>query len=658
MSAFAPSLPLVADTLHFMFKPPEQVAVHAWASHTIVAPDGPRAGHFWDPGLTPYVPEILDVLAADSDAELWNHIVVRKSVQVGLSVMGIIWVAFLASQEANVHIGYALPTLDVLRNFNRDKMQPVLEQSPVLARLLKPIIARSSQGSTQSTKDFANRSKIHLINANSAVQLRVRTFKYGVADEVDGWDEDLADEGSAFRLFEGRFTSFHATRDWRILEISTPTIAGASRITASFEAGDQRFWHVRCPHCDSEFVFEFKHLKFNRRPPYEAHYVAQCCGSIIQHHEKGDLVRNGRFIALNPEGVWPSFHIDALSSLITTWDDVARQWWQDYQTDAGRKTFWNNVLGLAYEVRGDAPDHQRLMERREDYRENHIPPKGLLLVAGADIQHRGIWVEIVAYGADRQSWTVSARYLEGETTDHERGAFALLDGVYTEKFADAFGGVREIDAMAIDAGDATGGRANQVYSFARSRSRAFAVKGMPGWTTPAIGTPTPVDISLRGKKLKRGAMLWPVGTWGLKGEFYADLRKSGRAAGLEADPAGYCHFGAFLDENYFKQLTDEYLADEMIRGRSRRVWKEISGQNHLLDCRVYALAVADYLGLTRMTPDGWRRLAQRRSVPLDAIEGDLFAPEPIAAERAAERAAKNTKPKRSFEELAAEMQGG
>jgi phage terminase large subunit GpA-like protein len=62
-------------------------------------------------------------------------------------------------------------------------------------------------------------------------------------------------------------------------------------------------------------------------------------------------------------------------------------------------------------VRGDAPDWQRLFERREDYAENTVPPLGLLLVAGADVQHSGIWLEVVAFAPDRQSWTVSARFL-------------------------------------------------------------------------------------------------------------------------------------------------------------------------------------------------------------------------------------------------------
>ena len=38
-------------------------------------------------------------------------------------------------------------------------------------------------------------------------------------------------------------------------------------------------------------------------------------------------------------------------------------------------------------------------------------------------------------------------------------------------------------------------------------------------------------------------------------------------------PPGYCHFGRFLDENYFKQITSEVLDEEVYRGRARKVWR-------------------------------------------------------------------------------------
>jgi phage terminase large subunit GpA-like protein len=220
-----------------------------------------------------------------------------------------------------------------------------------------------------------------------------------------------------------------------------------------------------------------------------------------------------------------------------------------------QKTLDNLTFGVAHEQRGDAPDVARLMERREDYPQGIVPADGLIFVCGADVQHNGIWYEAVAYGDDKQSWSIEHRFLEGDTTDPTRGAFLQLAEVYDRGFPDAFGGTRLIEALAVDAGD--GGRSNQVYAWCAKRHRAFAIKGQPGWTTPAIGTPTPVSITLKGKKIKGKAMVWPVGTYSLKGTYYDNLRKDGARAGKEIDPPGYCHHHQGCDENFFRQQTAE-----------------------------------------------------------------------------------------------------
>ena len=195
---------------------------------------------------------------------------------------------------------------------------------------------------------------------------------------------------------------------------------------------------------------------------------------------------------------------------------------------------------------------------------------------------------------------------------------------------------RRLDALAID----TGYRTHVVYAWARRQAHRInpntgaavvhPVKGIEGWGRPAIGTPSLVDIDLDGAKILKGSKVWPIGTWPLKGAFYADLHKLGLKSGQPADPEGYCHFGTWLDENYFKQITAEYLADEAFRGRTRKVWKITSSErgNHLLDCRIYNLALAEYLGLSSTTQAEWAALARRRGMPDAAIVNDLFAPRP------------------------------
>jgi phage terminase large subunit GpA-like protein len=628
------ALPIVAGVLAAILSPPAPVTPSAWAAQNLIAPEGPQAGGRWDPALTPYVPAMIDPLGPDGTC---NMVVVRKSAQTGISLAGIA-LAGSYIDRAPCRIGYALPTIDLVQEFNAEKLSPSIDDTPALRRKVRPQTSRSATGSTSTRKKYPG-GALSLINANSAPDLKSRSLKVGIADEVDAWPATVGEDGDPFELFLDRFISFHASGDWRLLVMSTPTMAGASRIDHLFQDGDQRFWRVRCPGCATEMTFEFQHLKFNRAPPYQAHYVAPCCGTVIDHHLKAPLVRAGRFVATNADGRYPSFHIDALSSMVETWDKIAEAWWRVHGNPNKERAFFNSQLGQPYQMKGDAPDWERLMERREDYAEGRVPPAALLLVGAADIQHSGIWCEVVGFGADRQSWTVTARFLDGDTTDHDRGAWLKLAEIYDTAFADAFGGTRRIEALAVDAGD--GGRANQAYAWTRTRHRAHAIHGRPGWTTPAIGAPTKVDVTIRGKRRRGGALLWPVGIWSLTGDLYAYLRKTGRTAGAETDPPGYCHFGAWLDANFFRQLTAKYLADEMFRGRVRKTWKNHQPDDHFLDCRVYAMAMAEKLGLSRMTPVQWVQLAGRLGVPRQLAEPDLLAPEAerIAADVSAEAGA-------------------
>jgi phage terminase large subunit GpA-like protein len=624
MKNFPKALPLIAGIFAAMLAPGEPVVPSAWGAKNLTVVDGPRAGGKWDPTLSPYVAPIVDILGPEGPE---NFVVVRKSSQTGLSE-GAILLTGSYVDRAPCRIGYAVQTTEALAEFNKEKLAPTIAQSPALAKKVRPQTSRSANGSTERTKRFPGGS-LSLINGNSAADLKSRTLKVGIADEVDSWPDDIGDDGDPLDLFKARFISFHASGDWRLLVLSTPQVLGTSRIDGLFKAGDQRFWHVPCPACDEKIVLNFKHLKFERKPPYAAHYVAQCCGHPIEHHEKSNLVRAGEFIATNPEGLYPSFHVDALISQVTTWDKIAETWWAAQGNEKKLRVFYNTWLGLPFEIRGDAPDHIRLFERRGGYEPGHIPAGGLLLTCGVDVQHSGIWVEVVAYGQDAQSWTIHHEFFEGDTTDPERGAFAKLAAFYEMKFPDAYGRLCAIDAIAVDAGD--GGRFNQVLAWCRGRPRTFAIKGRPGWQVPAVGTPTTVDITLAGRKIARGAAVWPVGTWSLKATWYADLRKIGGLEGQEAFPAGYCHFHSQTDERYFRQMTSEYLGTATIKGRTSRVWKE-TGPNHLLDCRIYARAMAEYLGLSRMTPEEWAIIVRDRGAP--EPEPDLFAPDPLKAQSA------------------------
>ncbi|MBZ7923118.1 phage terminase large subunit family protein [Ensifer adhaerens] len=621
---------VIAATLAAAIMPPEKVDAVQYARNNVVVPDGPRSGDTWDDSLTPHIREPLLMTMVESGH---NEIAVRKSAQTGFTTLLLCSAAYTIAQDP-CRMMIVQPTTNALAEFNREKLTVMLQQSKALKKLVRDQTSRSGEGSTALAKRFPGGS-LKLAIANSAADLRSSTIKKAFCDEIDEYPDDLDGQGDPFGMIEARQESFLASGDWFRAYVSTPTVKGSSKIDDKFMAGDQRYWNMPCPGCGAHFKFEFdrRYFKFNDAFPHDPYYATPCCGSIVQSHEKVSLYRKGKWIAeASRPGAYPSYHFDALTSPFVPWEKIAERFVACNGDPQKLKTFFNLTLGLPFDMKGDAPDHVRLMERRETgLKRGHIPAQGIVFVGTADVQMNGIWYLFKAWGPDRQSWRVDAGYIEGATDDPHGGAFLKLEELRSKEWPDAFGRTRKVDAFGVD----TGYRSHVVYTWCRGKAGVFALDGLDGWSRPPIGQPKAMDINFNGKRIRNGVMLWGVGTWSIKGAFYANLRKEGRAAGKDADPPGYCHFGDWMDEIYFKQITSEYLGTEKFKGRSRQKWiPRVGYENHLLDCEVYGEALGDYLGIARMTPDEWQRLIAMRGVPEQVFTQDLFAPAPLVAQAA------------------------
>ncbi len=610
-----------------LFDPGEEISPSEWAARNLVVPDGPRAGELFSLELTPYLAEPLDFFC---DACPDNKAVVRKSKQTGFTTLAIAACGYTAVIEP-CDVFLIEPTQESLSDFIGEKLQRAIEGSPVLQRKIQAQKSRSNKGSTTKSKRFAGGSLLMGI-ATSTADLRGKTRKKVIRDEASEYADDLAGQGSPHDMITGAYESFLASGDYKDLSISTPVVKGACYIDREFEAGDRRYWHVRCPHCPEEFYFSPApdRFCFNKTFPYEAHYVTPCCGSVIHSWERNDLVRAGRWVATAPgPGKHRSYHFDALSSPFVPWDVIAKRIVEAGQDPSKLKTLNNLTFGLTYDMRGEAPDTDVLMARRVPARLGHIPPGFLLLTIGADVQKRGIYVEVLAHAPDQQSWPIYIDYLDGPTTDVDDGAFVALTELYRREWPDAYGNRWRFDEFVIDANYHT----DTVYEWTRRHPGVKAVKGADGWRRVPLGVATDQDVDYKGKKVKGGAKLRLVGTWDLKSKFYEYLARQPVTEGHAVMyPPGYCHFPEFLDDGYFRQLTAEYLDDDIYKGRLRKIWKQQGGNapNHYLDCRVYNMAAADAY-FSAFTANDWADRAKERGIPADLRTPDLFAPRAFQA---------------------------
>ncbi|WP_424363592.1 terminase gpA endonuclease subunit [Methylocystis parvus] len=641
---YANALAIIAGAIAAAVTPPSTLTPSQAAAKSLVVVEGPRAGQLWDPAQAPYICAIIDTVFCGPHTKG----TVRKSAQTGFT-QGLIAIEHWIATESPARTLHVLPTTGLAQAYNREKLQPSIEATPAMRRKVLDMSKRASLGSSALYKSFPGGS-IAITGANSAAELQARTIKYALCDEIDQWPRDLDKQGSPMAMVDARQISFHATRDYRKLQGGTPTMKGASLVDAEFEAGDQRYQRLPCPHCGERIRLVFGGfadepggvgLRFNRTHPADAHYVAQCCGSRIEHWQKRGMIASAMdlpdygFVAEKPEpGRHPSWHIDAIASNFTTWDKIADTFIAAGDDPQKQKSFYNHWLGLAYEEKSDTPDWEPLFKRRESYAERAIPADALLVTMGVDVQKRGLYVEIVGWTPDKRSYTLFASYVAagtpekpGETADPDDPCWRRLTELHESPLPDAFGGKRRIDATGVDCRY----NAPVVYDWERRNHGAYAIRTEEGWGRAPLSAPQYVDFDWRGKRIRKGVQQWISGSYNLKSRFYAYLnRETFIDDGEMRTPSGFCHFGTFLEEGYFRQITAEYVGQDKA---GKRIWKTAYPDNHWLDCRVLSMALAfgaPVFDIGNRPESFWRELAFERGGAA-AIAPLLRAADPVRA---------------------------
>ncbi len=584
------------------FSPDPVMVVSEWADRfrrlasRAAAEPGP-----WRTRRTPYLREIMDCLSPTSPVE---RVVFMKGAQIGGTEAGNNWIGYIIHQAPGPTLAVQ-PTVEMAKRNSRQRIDPLIQETPALRGLVRDPRSRDS-GNTVLSKEFPGGVLI-MTGANSAVGLRSMPVRYLFLDEVDGFPIDADGEGDPVGLAMQRTATF-ARR--KVLMVSTPTVAGVSRIEEAFHESDRRRYWVPCPDCGEHQVLRWANVRWPKAEPAKAEYCCEHCGALIPNHGKTAMLEAGEWRSeAEGDGRTAGFHLSSLYSPVGwfSWADAATAFEEARQNESRLKVWVNTVLGETWQERGDAPEWRRLYDRREDYPIGNVPASGLFLTAGADVQKDRIEVEIVAWGRDRESWSVDYRVLYGDPARPE--VWADLVRVLDEPVRHASGAPMVVDRLAVDSGYAT----QEVYDFARRHPirRVMAVKGVSR-TQTVLGPASPVDVTADGRRIRRGARVWPVGVDVLKAQLYGWLRQDPPTEESgDPHPPGFCHFPKYSEE-YFKQLTAEHLVRRQARtGRVTLEWAPVRDRNEALDCRIYAMAAALAAGIDRFDDERWNELARR-----------------------------------------------
>lgn len=571
-----------------LWKPPPVLTLSQWSDkNAYLSAESSHESGRWR--TIPYQKGIMDEFT-NPESEI---VTVMKSARTGYTKM-VNWDTAYHIEHDPCSQLIVQPTINDAEGYSKDEIATMFRDVSCLHGLVADPKSRNSNN-TILKKTYPG-GILHIIGANSPTGFRRITVKRVKFDETDGYPLSAGPEGDQIKLGTMRSDFFW---DRKIILGSTPTVKGFSRIEKSFEASDQRYYYVPCPFCKKKQRLVFERIKWPKGEPGKAYYECEHCFKAIPHSKKRWMVENGEWIATNPFTGHAGFHIWAAYSYSpnAAWGKLAKEFLEANEDlkknkDVEKlKTFHNTVLGLTWEERGERPDSDILMARRESYQIGTVPQGGVVLVAGVDTQDNRIAVQVKAYGRGQESWLVYYEEIYGDPDLPY--VWEQLDYILEKDWRHVSGLFLKIRSMGIDTG---GHKDEAVKNYCRKRAPiVFALKGASTKNKPILGKASLQDITFGGATIKKGVQLYLIGTDTAKATIFSRLSRK--------DPGpGTMHFPLGIEEDYFKQLTNEKLITTYKNGFPQKTWFSL-GPHEVLDCEVYGLAALIKLGLHRRNWD-------------------------------------------------------
>ncbi|KEO84767.1 phage terminase large subunit family protein [Tumebacillus flagellatus] len=554
--------------------PPPPLTVSEWADeHRRLSPESSAAPGRWRTDRAPFQREIMDSVN-DPESET---VIVMSSAQVGKTELILNTIGYFMDHDPSP-IMLIQPTLEMAETFSKDRLAPMLRDTPKLRSKVKGAKGKDS-GNTLLHKNFAG-GQITMAGANSPASLASRPIRVVLLDEVDRYPASAGTEGDPVSLVSKRTTTFWNRK--RIM-VSTPTIAGASRIEDEYLSSTMEEWCLPCPSCG-----EYQPLEWSRVHLEDAKMACECCGFHFSEFEWKNGVQKGKWIA-QQESTKRGFHLNELASPWKRWTQIIAEYNEAKDDDEMLKTWWNTALGLPWdEMEQHADEEDRieitekgLCDRQEDYRAV-VPDDVRVLTAGVDVQGNRLEVEVVGWGRGKESWGIEYRQIVGDPAKPE--VWAKLDEYLDRIWRRADGMGLRVASTTVDSG---GHHTTEVYRYCVEREyrNVWAIKGKGGYGVPVVGR---VSETPREK-----AHLFIIGVDDLKGKLMTRLK-------AQVPGPGYCHFPSDpergYDETYFKGLLSEKKVIRRHRGVKRIKWvKKSNVRNEPLDLRNYATAALEIL---------------------------------------------------------------
>ncbi len=555
-------------------RPPENITVSEWAEKYRVLDTTSAVPGPWRNSKTPYLVEIMNTFL-DSDIE---EIVFVKPTQVGGTEAMLNMLAYIAAQDPAPTLA-VYPSDELGERVVKKRIRPMIYASEPLWRRFRP-----NESSTSEL--FFDGMSITVTGSGSPAQLSSFAMRNLFLDEVDKYPGASKKESDPISLARERTKTFRNNR--KIYYTSTPTLKTGHIWKAMEDADVVKHYFVPCPHCGKYIELKWAQVKFpdDEKMSYAdraefAVYVCQECGAIITDRDKPEMLQHGEWRIVEQRAQIPrkvAFWINTLYSPFTRFPEIAKEFLTSKDDPEKLQNFVNSWLAEPWEDTKLKTSADLVLERQTALPEFTVPAWAKVLTAGVDVQETCVYWTIRAWG----------NYLTSQNIAHgQAGNFAEIERIMNLQYLREETGDPLVVALAlIDSGDNT----DLVYDFCASNS---------DWALPSKGSSHPMDTHFRLSKVNRtdskayGMPLAIIDTGKYKDMIAGRMRKE--------NGTGSWMVYAGCDRTYAEQVTAEHKVNvKTAGGRTVQTWvlKTTHGDNHFLDCEVYAMCAADMIGAT------------------------------------------------------------
>ena len=507
--------------------------------------------------------------------ETIREIVFLKSTQIGGSEALINMLGYIIDQQPS-RIYYVLPDDDLCIKFSENRLKRMFLSNREVFK--GKVDLKSDAKFITFNGGFAA-----IASARSPSELASWSVPVVLLDEIDKYPIWSGREANPIKLAEER------TKNWpiaKVVKISTPTLKTGA-IYKAYEAADIRYrFEMPCPHCGKSIAFRFANIKwprdqFGEADPtvvqYQSYYECEYCKGRIDDRQKMQMMRAGEWKPLNQRRGRPrsvAFQINSIYSPWLTFGMVAVEFLTSKDDPETLMNFVNSWLGEPWEDKAATMDSEAVQNRRSDIPMGIVPSWAQIITAGVDVQKRGFYWTIRAWGYRMTSQNIAHGWAE---------SFEEIEAIMNKVWPDEDGDLKwQVNLCAIDSGYST----EDVYDFCLQNSDwCVPVKGA---VTQKVGRFTRSAIDAIGKQY-HGQALYIV-----NGDSYKDLI----AARLRRPLGRGCWMAyAESDLEYAEQVTAEHKIATVKGGRRMESWvpKTSHAQNHYLEAEVYAACAADLL---------------------------------------------------------------